>query len=127
MPFWAQLVVALGLAAAGVSMVVWRLRAELTKSDFALTLMFFGLTVAAWFVGSLIKGVSFVAFLIVIGLAAWALLVATWWHPAVLYRQWLGGSALSRRQKVVLSVRLTVVALVTAAVATPFLVNAGYR
>jgi hypothetical protein len=99
MLFWAELVAALGLAAVGVSMVVCRLRAELTKSDFVATLMFFGLSVSAWFVGSLIKGASFVAFLVVVGLAAWALLVATWWHPAVLYREWLGGSTLSRRQK----------------------------
>jgi hypothetical protein len=66
-----------------------------------------------------------IVLLLIIGISPWVLLVATWWRPGVLYREWLGGSTLSRRGRLILYVRVFGVILVAALIVTPLLGDLG--
>lgn len=122
---WGTLVAVL-FTVLGAFLVARRLRAELTRDELLMTARFFGLTVSAWSVGSLIKGLNLTAFITVVGMAAWILLIGTWGHPAVLYKEWLRREFLPRRRRVFFYVRLFSVAVVAALVATPFVQRHGH-
>jgi len=115
----------LGLLAAVLvgAVFIWRLKADLDRTDFWVVVVMLGFTHVVGLIVWLMKGFSITSFLVMLAVAYACVLVATWGRPGEFYRLMLDPDQRWSKRNWLVQMRFVLVVLVAVCAGLPFLVR----
>src|SRR5262245_5457911 len=99
--------------------LVWRLRAELSRPNFHIALAYYAAALVFGDIAWLVKGFSQRSFLVLVAFGFFVLLIATGGHPGRMFEILLKESSLTPRQSFWFQFRLITVILVAVVITIP--------